>query len=488
MSPDSSTSNETAVLVTPPATRRRRAWILPVAVLVIAALVAGIWYAWPKSADTPGGPGAATGSGDGGGKGGRGDPASRPQPVVAAQARQGSIDVVIDALGTVTPRNIVTVRSRVDGQLVNIAFREGQMVKAGDLLAEIDPRTYQVQVTQAQGQMAKDQALLANARVDLQRYQTLLAQDSIAKQQVDTQEALVRQYQGVIDADQGAVDSAKLQLSFTRITAPIAGRVGLRQVDPGNMIHASDANGLVVITQMQPTTVVFPVPEDNLPRVMKRLQSGDTIAVEALDRSQKVQLGTGKLVTADNQIDTTTGTVKLKAEFANENGILFPNQFVNVRMPVERRDNVVLVPSAAVQRGSPGTYVYLVNDDQTVTVTPIKVGAVQGETTEVQSGLRAGARVVVDGADKLRDGAKIELIDPAARNAPPAAADKRGRGGAGKAARGDVAGETAPTPVTGNAPGSTTPVPATGNAPGSSTPTPVRDAPATDPSRAKSGN
>jgi multidrug efflux system membrane fusion protein len=454
MSPDSSSGNETAVLVTPPATRRRRQWVLPLAVLVIAALVAGIWYAWPRAADAPG-PGAGPGSG--GGKGGRGDPASRPQPVVAAQARQGSIDVVLDALGTVTPRNIVTVRSRVDGQLINIAFREGQMVKAGDLLAEIDPRTYQVQLTQAQGQMAKDQALLANARVDLQRYQTLLAQDSIAKQQVDTQEALVRQYQGVIDADQGAVDSAKLQLSFTRITAPIAGRVGLRQVDPGNMIHASDANGLVVITQMQPTTVVFPVPEDNLPRVMKRLQSGDTIAVEALDRSQKVQLGTGKLVTADNQIDTTTGTVKLKAEFANENGILFPNQFVNVRMPVERRDNVVLVPSAAVQRGSPGTYVYVVNDDQTVTVTPIKVGAVQGETTEVQNGLRAGAHVVVDGADKLRDGAKVELIDPNARNAAPAAADKRGRGAGGKAARGDVAGEAAPGAASANVPGNATP-------------------------------
>ncbi len=220
---------------------------------------------------------------------------------------------------------------------------------------------------------------------------------------------------------------------ITRITAPIAGRVGLRQVDPGNMVHASDANGLVVITQMQPITVVFPVPEDNLPRVMKRLQSGDTIAVEALDRSQKVQLGTGKLVTVDNQIDTTTGTVKLKAEFANENGMLFPNQFVNVRMPVETARQRVLVPSAAVQRGSPGTFVYVVNDDQTVSVSPIKVGAVQGETTEVQSGLRAGARVVVDGVDKLRDGAKVELIDPNARSRRrPTSAAWRRRQGAGR--------------------------------------------------------
>jgi len=445
MSPDTSSGAETAALIAPPPgpQRRRRGWVWVAAIAVLVAVVAGIWYAWPKPADAPAGPG-----GPGGGKGGRGDAASRPQPVVAAPARVGSIDVVLDALGTVTPRNIVTVRSRVDGQLMSAPFREGQMVKAGDLIAEIDPRTYQVQVAQAQGQLAKDQALLANARVDLQRYQTLLAQDSIAKQQVDTQEALVRQYQGTIEADQGAVDSAKLQLSFTRITAPIAGRVGLRQVDPGNMVHASDANGLVVITQMQPTTVVFPVPEDNVPQLMKRLASGDSIAVEALDRGQKVQLATGKLVTVDNQIDTTTGTVKLKAEFANESGALFPNQFVNVRMPIDRHDNAVLVPSAAIQRGAPGTFVYVVNDDQTVKVVPVKLGAAQGETTEVQSGLQAGAKVVVDGADKLRDGAKVELVDPNARNVPPPAGRSRsGKGKGGDAATGDKGAPTGSRPA-----------------------------------------
>ena len=330
--------------------------------------------------------------------------------MIAQSVRKGNIDVYLNALGTVTPRNLVTVKPRVDGQLMKVHFEEGQLVKAGTLLAEIDARPFEVQAAQAAGQLAKDQALLANAQVDLERYKTLLSQDSIAKQQVDTQEALVRQYQGTIKADQAAVDSAKLQLTYSRVTAPISGRVGLRQVDPGNVVRSSDTNGIVVIAQLQPISVVFPIPEDNVQLVMQRLSQGLPTVVEAWDRDGKNKLATGKLVTADNQIDTTTGTVKMKAEFPNENGTLFPNQFVNVRMLTQTLDDATLVPTAAIQRGAPGTFVYVVKDDQTVTVVPIKLGPAQGETTVVTQGLRPGAMVVVDGADKLREGGKVELV------------------------------------------------------------------------------
>ena len=331
-------------------------------------------------------------------------------PVVVSTVRQSDIDVYLSGLGTVTPLNTVTVKSRVDGQLIKLTFKEGQFVHAGELLAEIDARPFQVQLTQAEGQMAHDQALLKNAQLDLERYRTLFAQDSIAKQQVDTQEALVRQYQGSIKTDQGQIDNAKLQLAYTRITAPISGRVGLRQVDPGNIIHASDQNGLVVITQLQPISVIFTITEDNVPRVMKKLQAGEKLTVDVYNREGRIKLASGVLLTVDNQIDPATGTVKLKAQFSNDDSTLFPNQFVNVRMLVDVNKNATVINSAAVQRGNQGTYIYVMKPDQTVTVRPVKAGPAQGDLISIDSGLAPGEVVVIDGTDKLREGANVEPI------------------------------------------------------------------------------
>ncbi len=400
----------------------RRRWGLWVALLVLAVIVGyAVYHAMHRSS----GPGGA-----GGGRGGRGGAmAGKPMPVMVATAAKGDINVVLSALGNVTPVNNVTVKTRVDGQLVRLAFTEGQTVKAGDLLAEVDPRTYQAQLAQAEGQLARDTALLQNAKLDLQRYQTLLSQDSIAKQQVDTQASLVRQYEGTVKLDQGNVDNARVQLSYTRIVAPVAGRVGLRQVDPGNIVHASDTNGIVVITQIDPITVLYSIPEDNLPKVMPRLQSGDKLPVEAWDRAQTTVLAHGVLMTVDNTIDNTTGTVKLRAQFPNQNAMLFPNQFVNVRMRVDTLHDQVIVPGAAIQRGTQGTFVYTVGEDSKVTLRVVKLGVTEGDRVSVASGLNLGERVVIDGADKLRDGSPVEVIQPGAGPASAPAAGHDGQQG-----------------------------------------------------------
>jgi len=383
-----------------PAAWWRRAWVwLP----LLCILGGGAYYVLAR----PEG-GKPDGAQQSGGKPGP-NAMNRSQPVVAAVAKVGDINLYLNGLGTVVPLNTVTVRTRVDGELSAVMFHEGEEVRQGALLAQIDPRPFQVQLAQAEGTMARDQALLKNAKADLERYRTLFEQDSIAKQQLDTQASLVSQHEGALKTDQAQIDSARLQLTYARITAPISGRLGLRQVDVGNVVRTGDTNGIVVITQLQPVTVVFTLPEDNISAVMKKLNSGQKLTVEAYDRAGKTKLASGVLLTVDNQIDPATGTIKLKAQFANDDSNLFANQFVNARMLLDVMRGIVLIPAAAIQRGTQGTFVYVIKDDKSVTVRTVKLGPTEGETAAIESGLSAGETVVVDGTDKLREGTKVEI-------------------------------------------------------------------------------
>jgi multidrug efflux system membrane fusion protein len=342
-----------------------------------------------------------------------------PMSIVPATVGKGDIGINLNALGTVTSLATVTIRTQISGYLMKIDFTEGQDVKKGDLIAEIDPRPYEATLAQMKGQLARDEALLKGAQVDLARYQGLAAQNAVPHQTLDTQVALVAQDQGTVEADRGMVRSAEVNLQYCRILSPLDGRVGLRQVDQGNYVTPGDTNGLTVITQLQPISVLFTVPEDNLQAISKRLQDGAVLPTTAYDRGGANKIADGSLQTFDSQIDPTTGTIKLRAQFPNESRTLYPNQFVNVRLLLDTHKGVTTMPTAGVQRGVPGTFVYLVNADSTVSVRPVQLGVTDGDNVEVRSGLAPGDRIVVDGADKLRDGAKINIRTEAGVGAPP---------------------------------------------------------------------
>jgi membrane fusion protein, multidrug efflux system len=393
--------------------RHRAALIVIIGLLLLGAVIVSIVKHRPQA--------TANGAGSGGPAGGARGGQNGPVAVAVAQITPGSIQVRIPALGTVTTLANVTVRTQISGTLQKILFTEGQIVHEGAVIAQIDPRPYEAALQTAQGNLRRDQALLADARLDLKRYEGLVKEDSIAQQQLDTQRALVDQYIGTIESDGGQVKTAQVNLIYTRIVSPVTGRVGIRQVDQGNYVTPGDTNGIVVINQLQPISVLFSIPEDNVLALMKKVRAGATMGVEAYDRADSQKLAVGTLLTVDNEIDTTTGTVKLRAQFDNADGTLFPNQFVNVQLLQDLLQNQLIMPNSAVRRGAPNgvvtTFVYLVNADHTVSVRPVTLGAVDGERVAVSAGLTAGDIVVTEGGDRLRDGAPVQL-PPAAPMSP----------------------------------------------------------------------
>ena len=417
---------------------RPRWWIL---LAIVAALIAlgATTLRRPSANEKSNGDSAATGPGGGGGRGGRGGAGmNAPVPVVAAPVSLRDVPVYLEGLGSVIAYNTVTIKSRVDGELVKVNFREGDEVKAGQVLAQIDPRPFEVQLHQAEAMLARDTAQLTDAQVNLQRSEKLFQEGVLAQQQVDTQRALVGQLQGTIGADKAQIENAKLQLTYTRIAAPIPGRIGLRLVDPGNIVHASDQNGLLVITQLHPIAVLFSLPEDVLPQVMKQMKKG-ALPVDAYTRDDTQKIAGGKLLTINNQIDPTTGTDKLKAIFDNVDSSLWPNQFVNVHLLLDVKKNAVTVPVAGVQHGSQGAYAYVVKQDKSVEVRNVTPGVTQGNVATIDAGLQPGELVVTDGQDKLQPGSKVEVRQP-------------GQGGGGGSIRGQ--GNYAGRGPNGGAPGS----------------------------------
>lgn len=406
-----------------PAKPRPKRLVLLAAALCLAA-AAGAWWHF---------------SGGAGGKQAAGAQARR-MPVAVAEAKTQDVEVLLTGLGSVSPLNSVTVKSRVDGQLMQVLFREGQQVRAGDLLLVIDPRPFQVQLAQAEGQLKRDQALLDNARLDLRRYKDLIDQAAIARQQLDTQQALVHQYEGAVASDKAQADAARLQITYCRITSPVSGQVGLRQVDPGNMVRSSDSAGLLVVNQLSPINVLFTLPEDQLPRVLARLREGGRLRVDAYDREQTKRLAQGELASLDNQIDAATGTVRLKATFANTEGELYPNQFVNAKLLLDVLKDAVVVPAAAVQRGQQGTYVFVVSPEGVANTRAVSVGEAGDGQSVILSGLTVGEKVVVDGAERLRDGSAVEVREPGRPGGAPGGKPGEKSGGKPEAASGAVSG------------------------------------------------